>query len=210
MSTNDIHARAEELANALTHGIGLIASIAATAILVTIAALGGSPLQIVTCAIFGASLILLYAASTLYHSCRTQPAKMRLRVFDHCAIYVLIAGTYTPLTLVGLRGGWGWSLFGVIWGLAIAGVVFKLFFTGKFNRLSTAIYIAMGWLALVAVGPMVQRLSPVTLTWMLLGGILYTGGTAFYHNQRRYAHAVWHLFVVGGSVCHAIAIGTQL
>src|SRR6185503_3246096 len=118
-----------------------------------LAALGGSPLQIVTCTIFGASLILLYAASTLYHSVQTQPAKRRLRVFDHCAIYVLIAGTYTPLTLVGLRGGWGWSLFGVVWGLAIAGVVFKLFYTGRFRLLSTGIYVGMGWLVLLAIGP---------------------------------------------------------
>ena len=203
--------RAEELANTVTHGAGAVAGILGTAILVTLSALHGSPWHVVGSAVFGASLILLYTASTLYHLVRAPRAKARLRVFDHCAIYILIAGTYTPFTLVGFRGAWGWSLFGVIWGLAAAGVVFKLFSTGKLNRLSTGIYLAMGWLGVVTAAPMIQRLRPVTLVWLVAGGILYTAGTAFYHNRRMpYAHAVWHVFVLGGSVCHAVAVGTQL
>lgn len=201
----------EEIANSLTHAVGLIASIAGTAILVVLSALNGTARHIVGSAIFGATLVLLYTASTLYHSVRSQRVKARLRVMDHCAIYLLIAGTYTPFTLVGLRGGWGWSLFGVVWGLAVAGLVFKLFTTGRFARLSTAVYLAMGWLGLIAAVPLAQRLSPVTLAWLVAGGIAYTAGTPFYHNRRiRYAHAVWHLFVLAGSVCHAIAVGTQL
>ena len=202
---------AEEIANALTHVLGLVASIAACAILVTLGALRGSAWHVVSSAIFGATLILLYTASTLYHSVQAERAKARLRVFDHCAIYLLIAGTYTPFTLVGLRGGWGWSLFGVVWGLAVAGVVFKLFFTGRFVRLSTAIYLGMGWLVLIAVVPMMQRLSAPTLAWLVAGGVAYTVGTVFYLNRRLpFAHAVWHVFVLGGSVCHAVAVATQL
>ena len=138
-------------------------------------------------------------------------ARARLRVFDHCAIYLLIAGSYTPFLLIGLRGGWGWSLFGVIWGLAVAGVIFKLFFTGRFPRLSTGIYLGMGWLSLVAVVPMVQRLPGTTLAWLVAGGIAYTAGTAFYHSRRiPYAHAIWHLFVLAGSVCHYAAVATHV
>jgi hemolysin III len=191
---------AEELANALTHGLGVVASVAGCAILVTLGALRGSAWHVVSSAIFGATLILLYTASTLYHYVRRERAKARLRVFDHCAIYLLIAGTYTPFTLVGLRGGWGWSLFGVIWGLAVAGVVFKLFFTGRFVRLSTAIYLGMGWIVLIAVVPMVQRLSVPTLAWLVAGGVAYTVGTVFSPERLPFAHAVWHVFVLGGSV----------
>ncbi|MGH7552632.1 MAG: PAQR family membrane homeostasis protein TrhA [Longimicrobiales bacterium] len=206
-----MQAEGEEIANSLTHAAGLIASIAGTAILIVLSALNGTARHIVGSAIFGATLVLLYTASTLYHSVRSQRVKARLRVMDHCAIYLLIAGTYTPFTLVGLRGGWGWSLFGVVWGLAVAGLVFKLFTTGRFARLSTAVYLAMGWLGLIAAVPLAQRLSPVTLAWLVAGGIAYTAGTPFYHNRRiRYAHAVWHVFVLAGSVCHAIAVATQL
>ena len=203
-------ARREELANTLTHGFGVLASAAAAAILIVLAAKEADPWKIVTSSIFGASLIALYTASTIYHAVRKPRLKARLKVVDHATIYVLIAGTYTPFTLVGLRGGWGWSLFGVIWGLAVAGVVFKIFLTGRFNRLSTGIYIAMGWLVIVAVVPMVRELSPSTLAWLLAGGLSYTGGTAFYHNDRLpYAHAVWHLFVLFGSLCHVMAVASQ-
>ncbi len=201
----------EEFANALTHGVAVLASVGGAAALIVMAALSGDVWRIVSTAVFGTTLVTLYSASTLYHAARTSRAKARLKVVDHCAIYVLIAGSYTPFMLVGLRGGWGWSLFGVAWGLAVAGIVFKLFFTGRFRLLSTGIYVGMGWLALLAVGPMVRRLSPATLAWLLAGGVAYTAGTWFYHNRRLpYAHAIWHLFVVAGSVCHAIAVGTQL
>ena len=201
----------EEIANVLTHGAGAVASLAGAAVLVTVAALGGDAWKVVGSAVFGTTLVLLYTASTLYHAARSPVARARLKVLDHCAIYLLIAGSYTPFTLIGLRGGWGWSLFGVIWGLAVAGTVFKLFFTGRFPRLSTAVYVAMGWLAVVAIGPMVQRLPAATLAWMVAGGLIYTAGTVFYHSRRiPYAHAIWHLFVLGGSACHFAAVLTQV
>ena len=200
----------EELANGLTHGAGIIASTVGAIILIGLASEAGTT-EVVAVSVFAASLILLYSASTLYHTSGNEKARSRLKVFDHCAIYVLIAGTYTPFTLVGLRGAWGWSLFGVIWGLAAAGVVFKLFFTGRFNRVSTGIYIAMGWLIVIAAAPTVRALAPATLAWLFAGGIAYTGGTFFYHNKRiPYTHAIWHVFVLAGSVCHAIAVGLQL
>jgi hemolysin III len=199
-----------ELANALTHAAGVVAALAGAAVLLVAAARYGGTREIASSAVFAVTLVLLYTASTLYHAVRRPAVKERLKVFDHCAIYLLIAGTYTPFTLIGLRGGWGWSLFGVAWGLAVAGVVFKLFFTGRFPRLSTAIYVGMGWMAVVAIGPMLDRLSAATLAWLLAGGLAYTGGTFFYHNRRPYAHAVWHLFVLAGSVCHFVAVMTQV
>ncbi|MBR9988992.1 MAG: hemolysin III family protein [Gemmatimonadetes bacterium] len=201
----------DELASAITHGAGVIASLVGGAVLITLAALSGSAYQIVGAAVFTASLVLLYSASTAYHIALNARLRQKLRLVDHCAIYVLIAGTYTPFTLTVLRGVWGWTLFGVVWGLALAGIAFKLFFIGRFPRLSTGIYIGMGWLVVVAAGPLVRALDPVALAWLVVGGLAYTGGTAFYHSRRvPYAHAVWHLFVLAGSVCHAIAVGIQI
>ena len=201
----------EEVANALSHGLGLVLSLMGGAVLLTMSAMRGSSLQFVAAAVFVFGLVLLYSASTLYHAARDALTKSRLKVFDHCAIYILIAATYTPFTLVSLRGTWGWSLFAVVWSLALAGVVFKLFYTGHFRRTSTALYIAMGWMALVAVVPLVRALPPATLGWLLAGGIAYTAGTAFYHNHRiPYSHAIWHAFVLGGSVFHFIAVYTQV
>jgi hemolysin III len=199
-----------ELANALTHGVGAVAAAAGATVLLVLASLHGDAWQVVGSAVFGATLVLLYTASTVYHAARTPRVKARLRMLDHCAIYLLIAGTYTPFTLVGLRGGWGWSLLGVIWALAVAGVVFKLFFIERFHRLSTALYVAMGWLVVVAAVPMAQRLPAVTLAWMVAGGLAYTAGTFFYHGRRPWAHAVWHLFVMAGSACHFAAVATQV
>lgn len=200
----------EELANTLTHGAGAAASLAGAVALVVLAALRSDARGIVGSAVFGATLVLLYGASTLYHAVRSPTLKARLRILDHCAIYLLIAGTYTPFTLIGLRGGWGWSLFGVAWGLATAGVIFKLFFTGRFDGLSTAVYVAMGWMVLVAIVPLVQRLPAEVLAWLVAGGLAYTLGTLFYRSRRRYAHAVWHLFVLAGSACHFAAATFQL
>lgn len=201
----------EELANTLTHGAGLLGSIAAAVLLVVLSAFTADAWRIVGTAIFATTLVTLYASSTLYHGARNPALKARLQVADHCAIYLLIAGTYTPFTLVGLRGGWGWSLFGVVWALAGAGVVFKLFGADRFPRLSTATYLAMGWLALVAVAPMTRSLAPITLAWIVVGGIAYTAGTAFYHARRiPFAHAIWHGFVIAGSLCHAVAVGTHI
>jgi hemolysin III len=200
-----------ELANTVTHGIGVLASIAALTLLVIHAARGGDPWEVVGVSIFGATLILLYLASTMYHAVERPSLKQRLKVMDHSAIYLLIAGTYTPFMLGVLRGGWGWSMFGVIWGLAAAGVVFKLMLTGRYPRLSTFIYVLMGWLVLIAAVPMFTLMTRETLTWLIAGGVTYTAGTAFYHNHRiPQAHAIWHLFVLGGSVCHALAVAVTI
>ena len=201
----------EELANSVTHALGLLASIAGAVFLIALSAERGTVWHVVSSIVFGGTLILLYGASTAYHSVRRSRLKARLRILDHCAIYLLIAGTYTPFTLVSLRGGWGWTLFGIIWGLAAAGVVFKLFFTGRMMRLSTIIYLAMGWLGALGAVPLVERLGLDTIAWLVAGGALYTVGTIFFVNRRLpYAHAVWHLFVIGGSACHAVAVATQL
>ncbi|NNF58140.1 MAG: hemolysin III family protein [Rhodothermaceae bacterium] len=214
MRAHDVHPTSfplptlrEEVANAITHGVGVLASAVGGTVLITLAVLSGDAWLIVGASVYVGSLVLLYTASTLYHAIPYQGAKARLQIFDHCAIYVLIAGTYTPFLLMNLRGGWGWSLFGVVWGLAAIGVVFKLFFTGRFVLASTLVYLGMGWLALVAIGPMRQVLPLDTLLWLLGGGLLYTVGTVFYLNRRMpYGHAVWHLFVLGGSGCHFAAV----
>ena len=201
----------EEWVNALTHGLGAIAALAGGAVLITLAAVHGDAWQLAGAIVFGACLLLLYVASTLYHAVAYPQAKARLKVFDHCAIYLLIAGTYTPFTLIGLRGPWGWGLFAAIWTLALAGVVFKLFFTGRYRRLSTLVYVAMGWLVLVALKPLFGALDSWTLGWLFTGGACYTLGTVFYHRPSlRYSHAIWHLFVVAGSVCHYVAVMAQV
>ena len=201
----------EEVANALTHGLGAAAALAGGAVLITLAALYGDGWQLVSAIVFGLCLLLLYIASTLYHAIQHPVAKARLKVFDHCAIYLLIAGTYTPFTLVGLRGPWGWSLFAAIWALAFAGVAFKLFYTGRFKLLSTLFYIAMGWLVVVAIKPLLGALDAWTFGWLLAGGVFYTLGTVFYHRPSLpYAHAIWHMFVIAGSVCHYISVMAQV
>ena len=201
----------DEIASALTHGLGAVAALAGGAVLITLAALHGDAWQLGASIVFGVTLLLLYTASTLYHAIQHPVAKGRLKVFDHCAIYLLIAGTYTPFTLIGLRGPWGWGLFIAIWSLALCGVVFKLFYTGRFKRLSTFIYIAMGWLIIVAIKPMLTSLDTWTLSWLLAGGLFYTLGTYFYHRESiPYSHAIWHLFVIAGSVCHFVAVTAQV
>ncbi|WKE67184.1 hemolysin III family protein [Gallaecimonas kandeliae] len=201
----------EELANAITHGLGMFCSIAGGAVLIALAAVYGDAWQIVSASIFVAALLMLYTASTLYHAIPHQDAKAKLKVFDHCAIFVLIAGTYTPFTLIALRGVWGWSLFGTIWGLAALGIVFKLFFTGRFRGVSTLVYIAMGWLVVVAIKPMSQALTATELHWLVAGGVFYTLGTVFYLLRRiPFGHAIWHCFVLGGSVCHYAAVMLQV
>ncbi len=201
----------EEIANALTHGLAAAAALAGSAVLITLAAIYGDGWQLASAIVFGVTLLLLYTASTLYHAIQHPVSKGRLKVFDHCAIYLLIAGTYTPFTLVGLRGTWGWSLFAAIWTLAFAGVVFKLFYTGRFKKLSTAIYIAMGWLVIVAIKPMWNSLDGWTLGWLFAGGAFYTLGTIFYHRESvPYSHSIWHAFVIAGSVCHFVSVTSQI
>ncbi|HEY0503093.1 MAG TPA: hemolysin III family protein [Lysobacter sp.] len=211
MASDEPHSLREEFFNALTHGLGATAALAGGAVLITLAALFGDGWQLAGAIVFGICLLLLYLASTLYHAIQHPVAKARLKVFDHCAIYLLIAGTYTPFTLIGLRGPWGWGLFAAIWTLAVAGVVFKLFFTGRFKLLSTAIYIAMGWLVVVAIEPMWGALDAWTIGWLFAGGLFYTLGTVFYHRPALpYSHAIWHLFVIAGSVCHYVSVMAQV
>ena len=197
----------EEVANSVTHGVGLLASLAGAVVLVSLSVERGEAWHVVSAVIYGVTLVALYAASTLYHALKGTGARGVLRVLDHCAIYLLIAGTYTPVTLVSLRGGWGWALFGAVWFLAVAGIVFKVFAIGRFAILSTVAYVFMGWLCIVAAKPMFILLSPGALVLFGVGGVFYTAGTIFYHSRRiPYSHAVWHLFVVAGSVCHYLAI----
>jgi len=201
----------EEIANSVTHGAGLLASVAAIPVLVLTAAGRRDPWQLVGGVIFGATLVLLYLASTLFHALpasRAPRAKRAMRVVDHAAIYLLIAGTYTPFTLGALRGPWGWALLGTIWALALMGVLAKCTVGFRYPRLSTTLYVAMGWLVVVAIHPLVTRVSPAGLAWLVAGGLCYTGGVAFYatDTRLRYGHALWHGCVLAGSVCHFVAV----
>lgn len=186
--------------------MGLVASVAGLCVLVYLGVVRGETLHVASAGVYGATLVALYAASTLYHAFRKPGIKRVLRVLDHCAIYLLIAGTYTPFVLVGIGGGWGWTLFGIVWCMAVAGIVFKVFFTGRFAVLSTAAYVAMGWLGVVALKPILESLSAGAILWLVAGGVLYTAGTLFYHRRIPYSHALWHLFVLAGSACHFVAI----
>ncbi len=197
----------DEIANTVTHGIGLVLSVAGFVVLLVLAAVRGSAWHIVACSIYGLTLICLYTASTLYHAVVSPRIKRALRIFDHSAIYLLIAGTYTPFLLVNLRGPWGWSLFGVIWGLALAGILFKFWFVERFGFLSTAVYIAMGWLVVIAAKPVITHVPFTALVWLLAGGLAYTAGVIFYASKRiPYSHAIWHVFVLAGSICHYVAV----
>jgi hemolysin III len=197
----------EEFLNILTHGIGFILSVFALIALVIYSSLEGNVWQIVSYSIYGASLVVLYLASTLFHWSTKPSRRLKLNVFDHASIYVLIAGTYTPLLLVTLRGPWGWSLFGVVWGMAITGIILKLFYTGRYNKISTLAYVIMGWVVVIALKPLVENLSIGGLFWLILGGLSYSIGAIFFLlNKLPYNHAIFHLFVLGGSIAHFITI----
>jgi len=199
------NSRNEELVNVITHGTGALLSIVGTVALVIHAVASADVWRIVTYPVFGLTMILLYTASTLYHAQADPVQKARLKVFDHVSIYYLIAGTYTPVTIVALRNDWGWAVFGVIWALALAGTVFKLKFTGRFPVVSTILYVAMGWTAIVAIFPLMRNLTGPQLAWLLAGGIFYTGGVAFYAWRRlKYNHAIWHICVLGGTASHFV------
>ena len=199
----------EEWINGLTHGLGALVSIPGTVVLIVQAVRMGDARRVVGVSIFGATLLLLYTVSTLYHALPLSVAKSRFRVFDHIAIYLLIAGSYTPFTLGPLRGGWGWSLFGVVWGLALLGTVLKLLFMGRFRIMSVVVYIAMGWMVVIAVHPLRLTLEPVSLGLLVAGGLAYTGGIVFYANRwMPFSHGVWHLFVLAGSILHWFAVYT--
>jgi hemolysin III len=207
----DAHAHAAgasaETANSITHGLGALLSVLALVLLVTPGALRGSAVRVVSGAVFGASLVLLYCISTIYHALTNLRAKRVFQILDHSAIYVLIAGTYTPFCLISLRGGWGWSMFGVIWGLAVLGIIFKGVFGDRYEVLSTVVYLGMSWLIVVAALPLYRCVPGGGLAWLAGGGAFYTLGVGFFAWRRmRFHHAVWHLFVLGGSLCHVMAV----
>jgi hemolysin III len=197
----------EEFANSITHLIGVLFSIVAIALLITFSVLNGTAIHIVSCSLFGGSILLLYTFSTLYHAIQSPQIKPLLRTFDHVSIYFLIAGTYTPFLLMGIGGLTGWIYFGVIWMLALAGIVFKIFYTHRFRRLSLVLYLSMGWLAVFFIQPLIRNLDASELSLIASGGIAYTLGVIFYTNKSmRFSHAIWHLFVLAGTVLHFIAI----
>lgn len=199
----------DEILNSITHGVGALMSVAGLILLLAYSGMHDADAwKIVSFSIFGASLIMMYTASTLFHGVRQKKLKQYLNKFDHASIYILIAGTYTPFTLVSLRGVWGWSIFGVIWGLAIAGVIYKLFFyKDKHRVLSAILYVFMGSIIVVAMDPLVRAIPAGGLYWILAGGVSYVSGVYFYiKDNRRFNHLIWHFFVLGGSIAHFFAI----
>lgn len=200
--------RGEEIANSVSHGIGLVAALVATPFLVLQAVRRGDTGFIVGASVFAATMVLLYLASTLYHALPIGKAKRVFRVIEHSAIFLLIAGTYTPFTLGVLRGAWGWTLLGLVWGLAVAGVALKAFNKMSHPIISTSLYLLMGWLILIAVNPLYARVPASGLLWLVAGGVAYTAGVAFFaaDSRLRYSHFIWHLFVMAGTACHYFAV----
>lgn len=197
----------EEIANTISHGIGLVLAVLATPILVIAAVRYGTVWNMVGVSVFAASMVMLYLSSTLYHALTHGGAKRVFRMLDHSAIFLLIAGTYTPFTLGVLRGPWGWTLLGLVWSLAIIGLTIKAVFGHRFAWLSVTLYLTMGWLVVIATPEVVHRVPLSGLAWIIAGGIAYTGGVGFYAAHRvRYAHFAWHLFVIAGTVCHFFAV----
>ncbi|MCK8827471.1 hemolysin III family protein [Natroniella acetigena] len=207
MDANQKFTRSEEITNAILHGVGLGLAIAALVVLVVLANIYGDIWYQVSFAIYGSTLVILYLSSTLYHSFAEGKVKDIFQILDHAAIYLLIAGTYTPITLIPLRGFLGWLIFGIVWGIAVIGIIFKIFWVKKFVILSTVLYLIMGWLIVVAIRPLAQALNRASLTLLITGGVLYTAGTVFYvWRKLKYHHAIWHLFVLAGSIFHFFAI----
>lgn len=208
MITTRSQSLGEEIANSVTHGAALLASVAAIPALVLTALGRRDPWQLVGGAIFGATMVLVYLMSTLYHALPASRAKRVFRLLDHSAIYLLIAGTYTPFMLGALRGPWGWSLLSIVWSLALLGIAAKITLGFRYPRLSTAFYVGMGWLGVVALQPLLERVSIAGLVWLLAGGLCYTGGVFFYAtaSRLRFGHTVWHLCVIAGSACHFVAV----
>ncbi len=197
----------EEIFNSVTHGVGGLLAIAGTAVLIVFAAICSDAWGVVSSAVYGASLILLYTMSTLYHAITNRRAKSFFRIMDHDTIFFLIAGTYTPITLIPLRGAYGWVLFGVVWGAAILGIVLNSVDLEKFRKPSVVCYIAMGWVVIFAIKPMLKSCTPLSLWFLLIGGLCYTGGIAFYAmKSKKYFHSIWHIFTIAGSVFHYFSI----
>lgn len=197
----------ENISHVITHGLGAVLSVAGLVFLVLAAVKRGDAWHVVSVTIYSASLVILYGGSTLYHSISSPFWRHVAKIIDHSAIYLLIAGTYTPFTLVTLRGPWGWTLFGIVWGLAIIGMAVESWWVYRPEKVATAIFIAMGWVVLIAIKPLMENLSAGGIRWLVAGGLLYSAGTIFYIiKDVRFMHAVWHLFVLGGSVCHFFAV----
>lgn len=206
MPTNYFSIR-EEIVNAVTHGVGACLSVAALVVLVVTGALHGTAWHVVSYAIFGACMVILYTSSTIYHGLTNLKAKVLFQKFDHISIFLVIAGSYTPFCLVTLRGWIGWTLFGVIWGCAVAGIVFKSFYIGKWELLSTLLYILMGWMCLIAIKPLYDLLPQQAFRLLIGGGIAYTIGAVFFTLDRiPYFHGIWHLFTIAGSTSHFFAV----
>lgn len=203
MKNIESYTKGEEITNAILHGIGAGLSIAALVILIVFASIRGDARYVVSYTIYGSTLVLLYLASTLYHSLPRGKGKDVFEIFDHSAIYLLIAGSYTPLSLVALKGPLGWTIFGIVWGISVIGIIFKVFWVKKFMILSTVLYIVMGWLIIIAIKPLMEFMNTTSLVFLVAGGLSYTVGTIFYvWRKMKYHHAIWHLFVLGGSICH--------
>ncbi len=198
---------AEEIANVVTHGLGLLLSLAGFVVLIVAAAQEGDPWKVVSFSIYGSTLVSVYMASTFYHSFQHPKVKHWLRILDHIAIYLLIAGTYTPFLLLNMRGVWGWSLFAVVWGIAFGGILFNLLHTQRFHWFSVVLYVAMGWICVFAIQPTIELVGTPGIYWLLAGGLAYTFGVVFYAwSKLPFNHAVWHGFVMGGSACHYVAV----
>lgn len=197
----------EEVANSVSHGIGLLAALAAFPVLVTSALQRGNAMEIAGASVFATTVVLLYLTSTLFHAFPQSRAKRVFQILDHSAIYFLIAGTYTPFTLGVLHGTWGWILFGLVWGMAVVGTVLKVLGGVRYNTLSTFVYIAMGWLVVIAADVVWALVPAWGIFWLFAGGVAYTAGAAFFLAERiRYFHFVWHLFVIAGTACHVVAV----
>lgn len=197
----------EEIFNSITHGIGVLLSIAALVLLIVFAAIKGNAWHVVSFSIFGSTLVLLYLSSTLYHSFKKEKIKNLFAHFDHAAIFLLIAGTYTPFLLTAIRGTFGWVLFGIIWGVAVAGIVVRSIYLTRFRKLMVGLYLVMGWMFVVAIGPMMKNLPGTSLLFLLLGSIMYSIGVVFYvWRNLKYGHGIWHLFVLAGSIMHFFAV----
>lgn len=207
MPFKNINYRNEEFWNVLTHGLGAVLSFIGLFILIHKASLGSSKMEMICAVIFGLSMVILYSASTIYHAVSNEKRKLIFQKLDHLCIYILIAGTYTPIALLGLKGAWGWSIFGSIWAMAALGFVFKFSPLRKSEKLSLILYAAMGWLIVIAIKPLITNLSSDALLYMGLGGLFYTVGIYFYANEKiPFNHAIWHLFVLAGSAFHYFGI----
>ena len=207
MKPEQPYSAGEELAHAITHGIGVFIGIAVLVLLVVFSALNKGVWEVVSCAVYGTTFILLYLGSTLYHAATRPRTKAVLKIIDHSAIYLLIAGTYTPYALAPLRGALGWSIFGAIWGAAVLGILFKVFFAGRYKAVSLVSYLFMGWFCVVAIRPLYRELTTAGFVFLAAGGLCYSVGAVFYAwKSLKWSHTVWHLFVLGGSLCHFFSI----